>query len=154
MQLPLETVMDGVVRALTDTVVPAVSGPARAQLWAAIDVLRNLRDRIEERTDLLDAEATSAAAALARIEAALVEEGAAAEAARLGAALAVAPASPPAARAVALRAALVVAVEVLAALPPERAAAARGALGEHLVGQAMRDVAPLKPSLLTEISRG
>ena len=63
--IALETLVDGVVRTLTESVLPDVGSRfARGQLYAAIDVLRNLRDRIEPKAALLAAEAESAAAAL------------------------------------------------------------------------------------------
>jgi hypothetical protein len=58
------------------------------------------------------------------------------------------------ARVAALREALVAALELCEALPVEVVRAPRAALAEHLGAQALRAVAPLKPSLLAEISRG
>ena len=155
MRLAVETLIDGVVQTLLDAVLPDVRTRfARGQLYAAIDVLRNLRDRVELRASLLSDEADSAAAALARVETALRASGAAADAARVEQLRAAAPPAPPLARAVALRAALVATVPLLDALPPSTGEAARTALGEHFAAQAMRDLAVLKPSLLTEISKG
>ena len=155
MRLAVDTLIDGVVQTLLDTVLPDVRTRfARGQLWAAIDVLRNLRDRVELRASLLTEEADSAAAALARVETALHAAGAAADAARIAELRTAAPPAPPLARAVALRAALVATVPLLDALPASAGAAARTALGEHLAAQAMRDLAVLKPSLLAEISKG
>jgi hypothetical protein len=149
--IPVDALIDGVVRTLLDSVLPDVtSRVARAQLWAAVDVLRNLRDRIEPSTALADAEAGSAAEALRRAAAAL--PGAAR--ARLDAMLAAAPAAPPAARVGALREALTAALELIDALPAEAAAPARAPIHEHLAAQVMRDLAVLKPSLLGEISKG
>jgi hypothetical protein len=151
MLVPVEVLIDGVVRTLTEAVLPAVGTRfARGQLYAAVDVLRNLRDRIETKADLVLAEATSASAALARVVAALPP----AEGARVADAIAVVPADPPAARAEGLRAALTLALEVLDALPPTAAEPGRAAIGEHLAAQALRDLVVLKPSLLTEISKG
>src|SRR5437867_3403962 len=124
---------------------------ARGQLFAVVDVLRNLRDRLEVKAALHEAEAASAAAALERAAAVLGREAAAA---RIAGALAAAPAGPPAERAAALRAALVAALEAIDLLPEERAASARAAIAEHLAAQTMRDVAVLKPSPLGEISKG
>jgi hypothetical protein len=146
-----EALIDGVVRTLTEAVLPALpSRVARAQLYAAVDVLRNLRDRIEERAALLEEEADSAAAALAAAAAALGAGGAQAVAERLAETLARVPAAPAAARVAALRAALVAALE---AIPPE-AQGARRAIEGHLGAQALRDITTLKPSLLGEISKG
>jgi hypothetical protein len=153
-RLSVEALLDGVVHTLTALVLPAVSSRfARGQLYAAVDVLRNLRDRVEVKASLLEAEAASALAALAAAADALGAAGAAPEAARLTALVAAAPAPLPA-RVAALRAALVTALAVLDHVPADVAARARRPLDEHLAAQAMRDLAVLKPSLLGEISRG
>lgn len=150
MLVPLETLLDGVVRALTESVAPDVGTRyARGQLFAAVDVLRNLRERIEEKAALQRLETESAEAALGAVIAALGDEARA-----VVAALAEAPAEPTAARLTGLRVALVRTLAVVDALPPALAAAVRPALEEHLASQALRDVAVLKPSLLAEISRG
>ena len=152
MLVPVELLIDGVVRTLTESVLPDVAGRfARGQLFAVVDVLQNLRDRLEVKAVLYEAEAASAAAALERAAAALGREAAAA---RIAGALAAAPAGPPAERAAALRAALVAALEAIDGLPEELAAPARAAIAEHLAAQTMRDLAVLKPSLLGEISKG
>ncbi len=69
-------------------------------------------------------------------------------------ALAAAPSGSGSDRAAALRQALVAAIDTLYALPSGVPEAARRALGDHLGPQAVRDLAPLKPSLLNEISKG
>ena len=151
MQLAVDTLLDGVMCTLREAVLPAVDGRfARGQLFAILDVLQNLRDRVEPKAALDHAEAASAAAVLSRVVALLGPE----TAAPLAGALADVPAEPPAARAAALRAVLVDAFAVLDGLPEPVAAPARTALAEHLAAQAMRDVATLKPSLLHEISKG
>jgi len=151
MQLAVETLLDGVMRTLREAVLPAVEGRfARGQLFAVLDVLQNLRDRVEPKAALDDAEAVSATAALQRVVALLGSEAAE----PLAATLADAPTEPAAARAAALRAVLVRAFAVLDELPEPVAAPARVVLAEHLAAQAMRDVATLKPSLLQEISKG
>jgi hypothetical protein len=151
-RIPLETLIDGVVETLTGSVLPDVSTRfARGQLFAVVDVLRNLRDRVELRAGLLAEEAASAEDALARAAGALGDTPAAAD---LRAAASGVPAGPPAARAGALRAAVAAAFDTLDSLPAELAAPARAALAGHLAAQAMRDVALLKPSLLAEISKG
>jgi hypothetical protein len=150
-RLSVEALLDGVVQTLTERVLPSVSSRfARGQLYAAVDVLRNLRDRVEVKAALLEAEAASAASALG---AALDAAGDTPQVAPLRALLAAAPASLPE-RVVALRAALGTTLAALHDLPPDVAAAARRPLHEHLAAQAMRDLAILKPSLLGEISRG
>ncbi|MCC6847050.1 MAG: hypothetical protein IT294_01015 [Deltaproteobacteria bacterium] len=154
MRIAAEHLIDGVVRTLVEAVLPDVASPfARGQLYAAVDALRNLRDRIEPRTDQAEEESASAVAALERAVAALAT-AAPAVADRLRAALEAAPAAPPPARTAAVRAVLVDALEAIATLPAEVAQAARRPLAEHLGAQALRDVAPLKPSMLGEISRG
>ena len=151
MQLTVDTLLDGVMRTLREAVLPAVGERfARGQLFAVLDVLQNLRDRVEPKAELADVEAASATAALERAARALP----APDGPELARALAEAPAGPPAVRAAALRALLVRAYETLDGLPDERGATARSALGEHLAAQTMRDVAVLKPSLLEEISKG
>jgi hypothetical protein len=156
----VERLIDGVVQTLTEAVLPDVATPfARGQLYAAVDVLRNLRDRIEPRADLAEAESDSAAAALAGALAALdgapaLPDAASAVASRIRSALASTPAAPPATRTAALRAALVEALTAIAALPDDVARPARAPIAQHLGAQAMRDVAVLKPSMLGEISRG
>ena len=66
MRIPVERLIDGVVQTLTESVLPDLATPfARGQLYAAVDVLKNLRDRVEPRADLADAESDSATAALA-----------------------------------------------------------------------------------------
>lgn len=154
MRIAVERLLDGVVRTLTEAVLPAVTTPyARGQLYAAVDVLRNLRDRVEPRADHAAEESAAAIAALESAGAALAA-AAPALAAELRAALAAVPAAPPHARAAAARTAMADALEALAALPADVARAARRPLAEHLGAQALRDLAPLKPSLLAEISRG
>jgi hypothetical protein len=170
-RIPVERLIDGVVQTLVDAVLPAIDAPfARGQLYAAVDVLRNLRDRVEPRADLAAAESDSAAAALAEAIASLRDAhatasprdahataslgDAAAAAAAIAAALARAPAAPPLARVAALRAGLVGALDAVAGLPEPVAGHARAPIMRHLGAQAMRDVAVLKPSMLGEISRG
>ena len=165
MLVPLETLIDGVVHTLTDAVLPDLpTAFARGQLYAAVDVLRNMRDRIEEKTELRDAERESARAALERTAEAL--RSAQVERARADelTVLETAPAIDVLAQEIgdaleshdvpALRAALVAVLETLETLPAEIAAAARAPIAEHLAAQAMRDIAVLKPSMLSEISRG
>jgi hypothetical protein len=149
--VPIETMIDGVVRTLTERVLPDVPTRfARGQLYAVIDVLRNLRDRVEPRASLFEDESTSIAAALARVAPLL----SAASKRTLDAAVAEVPPAPAAARLAALRSALLMALDALDDLAPADAAEARAAIAEHLVAQTMRDLAVLKPSLVGEISKG
>jgi hypothetical protein len=155
MLIPVERLVDGVVDTLLGEVLPAVeSRYARGQLYAVVDVLRNLRDRIEEKRALAETEAAGAEAALVNAAAALREGAGAHVAARIESVLAAAPTSPATDRMVALRAALVLALEAVDALPPETAAPAHTALAAHLSTQALRDLTLLKPSMLAEISQG
>ena len=153
MLLAIETLIDDLVRTLTEAVAPEVrTRYARGQLWTAIDVLRNLRDRIEAKASLAADEAADAEATLGRVVELLRAAGAGAAAERVAGAAEAAPASPPSSRAAALRAALVTAIDTLDALPAATAAPARAAIEQHLTSQAFRDVSVLKPSLLAEIS--
>ena len=155
MRISPQTLLEGVVRSLHDQVLPHLeSRTARGQLWAAIDVLRNLGGRIEPAVAALEEEARSAANSLGMLALQLRDAGEAASAAEIERQLAEAPAEPANARSEALRAALVDAFARLDALPVERADALRPILGGHLAAQAVRDLARLQPSLLEEISRG
>jgi hypothetical protein len=150
-----QTLLEGVVRTLHDQVLPQLeSRPARGQLWAAIDVLRNLGGRIEPAVAALQEEARSAVHALDTLAVRLRDAGETGFAAEIERRLAEAPAEPAGARTDALRAALVDAFARLDALPAERADALRPILGGHLAAQAVRDLSHLQPSLLEEISRG
>ena len=65
MQLTVEMLLDGVMRTLREAVLPAVGERfARGQLFAVLDVLQNLRDRVEPKAALAEVEAASATAAL------------------------------------------------------------------------------------------
>jgi len=150
-----QALLEAVVRTLHEQVIPHVeSRTARGQLWAAIDVLRNLGGRIEAALAPQQEEARSAGAALATLAARLREAGDDAFAVAIECRLAEAPAIPANARVAALRDALGDAFARLDALPAERADALRPILGGHLAAQAVRDLAWLQPSLLEEISRG
>lgn len=153
--IPTGTLLDGVVRTLLEEVLPHVPGGyARGQLYTAVDVLQNLRDRVEVRRDLLEAEAESACAALEQARDAAAGPGCERARDRIARALAEAPEGPPSERVESLRRALAEAFEAVEALPEERAAAARRALGDHLAAQALRELALVKPSMLAEISQG
>ena len=155
MLIPVQTLIGGVIHTLKTEVLSAVQpGFARGQLFAALDVLQNLQDRVEEKAELHTAEADSAQAALAKVATVLRDAGATDALAQVEAPTSGAPAAPPHARSAAVRAALVQTLDALEGLPTETADAARAAIGEHLAVQAMRDVAILKPSMLNEISKG
>ena len=155
MRIAPQTLLEGVVRTLHEQVIPHVeSRTARGQLWAAIDVLRNLGGRIEAAIAPQQEEASSAGAALATLGARLRDTGDDALASVIERRLAEAPAIPASERVAALRDALGDAFARLDSLPAERADALRPILGGHLAAQAVRDLAWLQPSLLEEISRG
>jgi hypothetical protein len=153
--IPVETLIDGCMRTLREDVLPNVESRfARGRLYAVMDVLNNMRDRVERKASLLATESDSASTALEQITAALREAGHEQQARGIEEALGAAPADPPAERTAALRGALVAAIDALYDLPTEMPEAARDALGAHLGPQAVRDVLTLKPSLLSEISKG
>lgn len=155
MRIAPQTLIEGVVRTLHEQVIPHVeSGTARGQLWAAIDVLRNLAGRVEAAIAPQEEEARSAMASLTALAARLRDAGDARDAAEIERRLAEAPAVPMRARVDALRETVSAAFAQLDTLPAERADALRPILGGHLAAQAVRDLAALQPSLLEEISRG
>jgi len=150
--IPLERLIDGCLYTLREEVLPEVASRAvRGRVWAVLDVLHNLRDRIEEKRAPAETEARSAEEALLRLAAALRAGPDPEAAAGILRALAEAPAEPPAARASALRAAL---ADAITARPFGLGEPERDALRAHLAAQAVRDLALLKPSLLAEISKG
>ena len=70
MRIPLERLIDGVVRALTEHVMPQVPDRfARGQLWSVVDILNNLRERIDWKAALLEDETRSAVGVLATMTA-------------------------------------------------------------------------------------
>lgn len=155
MLVETEILIDGVVHTLLHDVLPGVEARfARGQLYAAVDVLQNLRDRVEPKAELCTTEADSIASALAQVRDGLADAGHVEAASRVSEAVQAVPAGPPQQRVAAMREALVAAIGELDVLPAEGLDAARAAIGAHLGVQAMRDVATLKPSLLSEISKG
>ena len=155
MLIPPEKLVDGCLETLREEVLPHLEKrSARGQLYAVLDVLQNLRDRIEEKTAPLEAEADSARMALEQIAAVLRDAGDAAAADTVTAEMTSAAGESTADWAAALSRTLVSVIEALYALPSGMPEAARRALAAHLGPQAVRDVAPLKPSLLNEISKG
>jgi hypothetical protein len=150
--IPVERLIDGCLQTLREEVLPEVASRAvRARVYAVLDVLNNLRDRVEAKLAPAATEASSALDALTKLAGALREAAKPDAAAALERALAAAPSEPPAARAAALRAAI---AEAIAAQPQGLSAPEREALRPHLSAQALRDVMLLKPSLLSEISKG
>ncbi len=155
MLIPPEKLVDGCLETLRAEVLPHLEKrSARGQLYAVLDVLQNLRDRIEEKIAPLEDEADSARIALEQIAVVLRDAGDAAAADAVTAEMASAAGESTADRAAALSRTLVSAIDALYALPSGMPEAARRALAAHLGPQAVRDVAPLKPSLLNEISKG
>jgi hypothetical protein len=149
--IPPERLIDGCLHTLREEVLPELSSRAvRGRLWAVLDVLNNLRDRIEPKRAPAEAESNSAEQALRGLAAAFRDAGRAQEAGDLERALADAPAAPVE-RAAALR---VLLAGAITARPEGLAGAEQAALRAHLAPQALRDLALLKPSLLAEISKG
>jgi hypothetical protein len=155
MRIPVELLLAGVSRTLLEQVLPHVEArAARGQLYAAVEVLRNLERRVEWAQAPLVAEAASIEAALRAAAQRLRAEGADALAARLADPIGAWPPDPEP-RVAAARAALGAAFAALAEAPPALAAAAAPLLGGHLAAQAVRDLAPLaQGTLLEEVSRG
>ena len=151
MQLAIETLLDGVMRTLRDAVLPAVQDRfARGQLFAVLDVLQNLRDRVEPKAALDEAEAASADDALGA-----GRRGAGAMPARRSRVRW--PRRPRRRRRRGRRRCARDRHGVRAArrrARRRRGGGARARSPQHLAAQAMRDVALLKPSLLQEISKG
>ena len=158
MRIPPEQLIDGCVRTLLETVLPSIDSRfARGQLYAVADVLRNLRDRVEEKSSVLALEAQSLHDSLARAAVALRSSGdlAASDVGlRINHSLAAAPTGPLAARLGALRTVMSSTLEALDGLAEDLAQGAKDALGGHFAAQALREVMLLKPSLLSEISKG
>ena len=158
MLIPPEQLIDGCVRTLLETVLPGIESRfARGQLYAVADVLRNLRDRVEEKAAPLELEAQSMRESLARAASALRGSGDTA-ASDIGLpidhSLAAAPTAPLAACLGALRTVMTSTLEALDGIAEDVTQSAKAALGGHFAAQAVRDVMDLKPSLLSEISKG
>lgn len=155
MLLSPEALIDGMMRTLRDEVLPAVGGGyARGQLYCVLDVLNNLRDRVEAKAAHLETDATAAQEALEAVVAILRAAGHGAEAERLQAACEAAPTDPPSERAAALRGLVGAAIVAAERLEGARAGEAQNAIRGYLVPQVVRDIATLKPSMLAEISKG
>ncbi|HME69717.1 MAG TPA: hypothetical protein VKM54_07595 [Myxococcota bacterium] len=158
MLIPPEQLIDGCVRTLLETVLPGIESRfARGQLYAVADVLRNLRDRLEEKNASLELEAQSLNDSLGRAASALRATGHTAAydvGLRIDKSLAAAPTAPLSARLGALRTVMASALEALDGLSEDVTKGAKAALGGHFAAQAVREVMILKPSLLSEISKG
>ena len=77
MYITLERLIDGCIHTLREDVMPEVgTRVARGQVWAVIDILQNMRNRIEEKAELCEAESVSSEQALAQLVSALREAGA------------------------------------------------------------------------------
>jgi hypothetical protein len=148
MHIPPERLLEGALQTLHDAVLPHVEDKgARAQLFAVMDVLNNLRDRVEDKTSLLLVEAGSGLAALSAAAPLLAQPTLDQEVARV-------PAGPPAVRAAAVNRLLVLALTLAEDLPAERRQAARAPLLAHMRGQVARQVAVLKHPLLDRVLKG
>jgi hypothetical protein len=155
--IPPEQLLDGCVRTLLETVLQSVESRfARGQLYAVADVLRNLRDRVEEKSAPLELEAQSLHDSLGRAASVLRATGSVAAhdiGLRIEHSLEVAPRAPLAARLGALRTVMSSALQALDSLPEDHMSA-KAALGGHFAAQAVRELLTVKPSLLSEISKG
>ena len=139
------------MQTLREEVLPDVRrARSRGRVWAVLDVLHNLRDRIEEKAAPAETEAHSArrrCAARGRAPRRATRAAAPARArAGRGAARARRPRAPPrCARA----------GRAIGGSPRrERGRPSATPCARTSSAQALRDLAPLKPSLLAEISKG
>lgn len=150
--IPLERLVDGMVNTLMQHVLPEVEGRfARGQLFAVMEVLANLRDRVEPKQSLFTAECTSAVQALE--ETATVLEGSAVDIAQtIRERIQAAPTDSPRVRTAALRQALVDALTKVEGLP--RAQEARAPLLRHLAAQNQRELDVLSESLVYKVLKG
>ena len=156
MRVSVERLLQGVAQTLLEQVLPHVDGRvARGQLYAAIEVLRNLERRADWAEAPLATEVASAETALRSAAAALCTAQHEPLARRIEAAVTSWPGAPIAARALAARTTLGELFAWLDEATPAAADVARPALAAHLAAQAVRDVSLLAPgSLLEEVSRG
>jgi hypothetical protein len=155
MRIPPSQLLDGVIACLRGEVLPDVQSRfGRSQLFAAIDVLQNLRNRVVENPSFAAEEIRSTLEALARAAESLAERGAMTEAEELRTARQSIQASELPLQQETAQRMLGHAFALLGRLGPEVSGEARKLLGAHLAAQSIRDVLPLKPSLLREISEG
>jgi len=155
MYLPVGKVVDGVIRTLQESVLPDVhTAYARGQVYAIIDVLNNMRDRIEEKALIADGELSSLETAF-ETAFALLQSGQSTNVVEgFQHRFRDAREQEPERRIGVLRRLLVDMLTQLDALPDALRAQVREALAEHMAAQALRDVMLLKPSMLREISEG
>jgi hypothetical protein len=157
MRLPPAVVLAGVARTLEEDVLPAVaSRAARGLVFTALEMLANVQDLVEWRTDVREEELASAAAALGEAAAHLQRVGLVADAARVRDAVTAADRLVDReARGRALDAAL---EDVFIVADRERKRpgieAAHAAVRAHVVNQAVRDVMRAQRPLLNRISQG
>lgn len=157
MRLPPAALLAGVARTLEDDVLPAVGDrAARGLVFAALEVLANVQDLVEWRSDVREEELAGAATALAAAADRLEESGLVADAAGARDALARAQGLDDRdARGLALDAALAdVLVAVDRAHDVPGVEAAHAAVRAHLVNQALRDLMRTQRPLLNRISQG
>jgi hypothetical protein len=156
MRVSVERLLQGVGHTLLEQVLPHVAGSvARGQLYAAIEVLRNLERRADWAEGPLATEVASAEAALRSAAAELRAARHEPLARRIEASVTGWPGSPIGERARAARTTVGALFAWLDEAPPGAAEAARPALATHLAAQAVRDVSLLAlGSLLEEVSRG
>jgi hypothetical protein len=158
MYLETEKLIDGVMTSLREDVLPDLAtARARGRVWAILDILNNLRDRIEPRCESAQAECESARDAIAGCAAVLRAGSRHADADRLMSLLSEADKTAPDlhARVAALRAVVVEAVGLARAIDDvAQRQAAFAPLESHIAMQSMRDLTGLKVSLLSEISKG
>lgn len=157
MRLPPQALLAGVSATLEHDVLPAISDrAARGLVFAAIEVLANVKDLVEWKAALRDEEISSAGDALAAAARALADAGLVSVATDLERARAAACAQGDReARGRALDAAL---EQALVIVDAERARpgidAASAAIRAHLVNQTVRGVMRVQRPLLNRISQG
>lgn len=156
MRVSVERLLEGVTQTLLEHVLPQLNDRvARGQLYAAIEVLRNLERRADWAEAPLVEEAASAESALRAAAERLRALQEAALATRIEEHVTSWPAAPMAERVRASRTTLCAVFAWLDETPTAAAAAAQLPLGAHLAAQAVRDISRLAPgSLLEEVSRG
>jgi hypothetical protein len=156
-RLAPEALLAGVSATLEHDILPALTDrAARGLVFAALEVLANVKDLVEWKASVREEELSGAAAALAAAARVLADAGLADAAAELDAAGAAAQELPEReARGRALDAALeraLVIVDSERTRPGVEAAAA--AIRAHLVNQTVRDVMRAQRPLLDRISQG
>jgi hypothetical protein len=156
MRIPPDRLLAGVARTLLEEVLPEVGARrARGQLYACVDVLRNLERRVEPVREPREAETRAIEETLRAGARQLRANGEAARAEAIESALAAWPAAPLGDRVAAARATLGGLLESLGDVQPVARDALEPLLGGCLAAQAVRELSLLASgSLLEEISRG